>query len=59
MKRFNIEWHTHNNTAGGIGSVDAEDVDKAKEEARKVIAEHNPLLTEEEISKLVIEATEA
>ena len=59
MKRFNIKWHTHNNTAGGMGTIEAVDEDGAIEGVRQFVIDHNPLLTEEEIEKLVIEVEEA
>lgn len=58
MKWYNVKWHTHNNTAGGTGRVEAKDVDSAKEATREIVKEHNPLLTAEEIEKLIIEVEE-
>lgn len=58
MKVYSIEWVTHHKKAGGTGSVNADNDEQAIEKAREIIAELNPLLTEDELARLEIKVTE-
>ncbi len=58
MKWFNVEWVTHNKTAGGQGKVEADDIEDAKARTREIVAKHNEQLTADEIEKLEITVTE-
>lgn len=56
MKVFSFKWETHDHKAGGMGNIEAETADDAKEAVREILRKDWQGLDHD---KLVIEVEEA